>query len=126
MNPFNLLKSKWKFVFDIYSSIGIMGQFFMHMKTIVLISKSKGLVPFNPQYLPFLKPIEFSPRPDEELKFHLFKLAHSENELPGNNLIPKGFTNLSNTKRYFHSSRFLDIQVIDKNSLSCFGTEINL
>src|SRR5665647_785584 len=125
MNSFHFLKSKRKFKFDINGGIGIMSQFFVNMEAVILIAKSKCLVPFNAQVLPFLKPYKFSSRADKKLHFHLLKFAHSEYKLACNNLVPESLPDLSNTERNFHPSGFLHIHIVDKNSLCCFGAKVN-
>jgi len=83
-------------------------------------------MPFQTNFFPFGEPLQLSTRFYEELHLHLFKLTHTENELAGYNLVTESFTNLSDTERNLHTAGFLYIQVIDKNTLRCFRTKINL
>src|SRR5574344_749628 len=96
----------------------------MIMETVVFCTKSKSLMPFHTCFPPLFKPIHFRTGLYEELHFHLFEFAHTENELTGNDLITESLTYLSNTERYLHTTGFLNIQVIDKNTLCSLGTKI--
>src|SRR5688500_10592188 len=72
-----------------------------------------------------LIPLLLCARTNKKLHFHLLKFPHAENELAGYNLIPECFSNLCNAKRNFHSSCFLHVQKVYKNSLCCFRPQIN-
>src|SRR5574344_1718730 len=82
-------------------------------------------MPFQARLFPLFKPIKFFSGANKELHFHLFKLAHTENELTGYYFISESFTNLSDTKTYFHTSGLLNIQVVDKYSRGSFRTKIH-
>src|SRR5450759_5027153 len=125
MYSFNLFKHEWEFIFDVSCSICIMSKFNMIVKTVILTSKTKRLVPFHPYLFPFFKPIQFTPRLYKELHFHLFKFSHPEDELSGNYFIAKRFSYLSNPKRNFHPSGLLNIEKIDEDPLRSLGSEIN-
>ena len=64
-----------------------------------------------------LIPLHLRAWPNEVLHFHLLEFAHSKNELPCHNLVPKGFTRLGDAKRKLHPARLLNIQEVHKNSL---------
>src|SRR5690554_6695414 len=82
-------------------------------------------MPGHSFFLPRFVPLEFASRFYEILHFHLFKFAHTEYKLTCNDFISKCFSGLSNSKRNFHSTGFLDIKEVYKNPLSRFGTKIN-
>ncbi len=82
-------------------------------------------MPVQSLSFPEFKPFKFGAGADEELHFHLFKLSHTKDKLPGNNLIAECFPNLSNTERYFHTAGFHDIQEVNKDSLCRFGAQEN-
>src|SRR5574344_1235827 len=126
MDTLHFLESERHLKFDIGSGIGIMGQFLMIVETIIFSTETKSLMPFHTDFLPFREPFHLSTRFNEELHLHLFKLAHTEDELTGYNLITESLAYLSDSKRYLHTACLLYIQVIDKNSLSCLRTQINL
>src|SRR5664279_623570 len=121
MNSFYLFESEWELEFNICGSIRIMSQLDMIVKTIVFASESEGLVPVHSCRFPFAEPFKFRSRLNKKLHLHLFKFSHPENELPGYYFIPECLTDLSNSKRYLHSSGLLNVQKIDKDSLCCFG-----
>src|SRR5450759_6727 len=125
MNTFNLFKTERKFKFNIGGCISIMGKFGMIVKTVILTSETKCLMPLHPYFFPFFKPFQFTARLNKELHLHLFKFPHPEYELPGDYFITECFTYLCNPKRYLHSSGLLNIQKVDKDSLCGFRTQIN-
>jgi hypothetical protein len=77
-------------------------------------------MPFQSLLFPVFVPFFLCAGADKELHFHLLKLAHPENKLPGDNFITESFTNLCNAKRDFKPCRFLNIEKIYKNSLCRF------
>src|SRR5688572_9468396 len=99
MNTFQLLKTDRKIKFNITCSVGIMGQLNVIMKAVILLSKTKGQMPFHPFFFPVFIPLLLCARLNKKLHFHLLKLPHAKNELPRNDLIPECLTNLCNTKR---------------------------
>src|ERR1035437_1196748 len=126
MNSLHFLKPKWKAVFNINCSIGIMRQFIVFVEPVVLTAKTQSLMPVHAGSSPFLKPFRIRTRTNKELHFHLFKFTHTENKLTGNNLVTESFTDLGNPEWNLHTASFLYIQVIDKNTLCRFRTKINL
>src|SRR5574337_516230 len=82
------------------------------------------MVPFHPSFFPVIIPFHLCSWFNKKLHFHLFKFTHSENKLPGNNFVAKCFPCLCNAEGYFHTTGFLHIQKIYKNSLCCFGAQI--
>src|ERR1700749_3658665 len=72
-----------------------------------------------------LKPFFLRAGANEKLHLHLLKLAHADNELPGYHLVPESLAYLRNAKRYFHPARFLNVQIIHKYPLRCFGAKVN-
>src|SRR5678816_2244876 len=125
MNAFHFLKTNRKIIFYVAGCISIMCKFNMIVKTIFFPRNAKAQVPPHSFFFPELIPFLLCAGPDKELHFHLFKFSHSENELPGNDLITKCFSNLSDTKRYLHPACFLNIQEIHKNALRSFRSQVN-
>src|ERR1051326_8623465 len=82
-------------------------------------------MPFHSFLFPVFIPLFLCSWTNEELHFHLFKLSHAKNKLPCYDLITKCFPYLCNSKRNFHSSGFLHIQEVHKNSLCSFWSEVN-
>src|SRR5690606_36766968 len=62
---------------------------------------------------------------DKELHLHLLKLPHTEDKLPGNDFISKGFSDLSDTKSHLHPRRLLHIEEIDKYPLGSFRPQVD-
>ena len=83
-------------------------------------------MPLHTGFLPLLEPFHLGARLHEELHFHLFELAHAEDELTGYNLIAESLAYLGNAKRNLHTAGLLHIEVVHKDALGCFGTEIHL
>ena len=91
----------------------------------MVIAEAQCLVPFQADFFPFLKPVEFGSGFYEELHFHLFELTHTEDKLTRYDFITECLTDLSDTERYFHTAGLLHVQVIYENTLSGFRTKIN-
>ena len=124
MDTFHFLETERHFEFDISSRICIVGQLFVIVITIFFITQSHCLVPFQTSSLPLLEPFHLFARTNEELHFHLFELAHAEDELTGNDLVTESLTDLSDTERYFHAAGLLYVQEVDENTLCCFRPQI--
>ena len=83
-------------------------------------------MPFQASLFPFLEPLHLLARTNEELHLHLLELAHTEDELTGNDLVTERLTDLGDTERYFHTASLLDIQEVNEDTLRCLRTEIDL
>src|SRR5690349_550576 len=95
--------------------IGIVCQVKVVVEAIVFSAKAQRLMPLHSFFFPEFIPLHFFAWLDEELHFHLFKFTHAEYKLARNDFISECFSNLGDTKRNFHSSRFLNVQEVDKN-----------
>src|SRR5882724_8029146 len=126
MNAFDLLKTEREFIFNIAGGLGIMGQLDMIVVTVFLPGYAQAQMPVHTPSLPFLIPFIFSSGTDEELHFHLFELAHAEDELPGHDLVAEGLADLGDAKGDLHAARFLDIQKVDEDTLGRLGTQVDL
>src|SRR5574344_2265215 len=126
MNTFNLFKPERHFELNICSGICIMGKFLMIMETIILSTEAQSLMPFHTRLFPLCEPLHFGTRLNKELHLHLFKLPHTENELACNYLITESLAYLSYSERNFHTSCFLDIEIIYEYTLCCFRTQVYL
>ena len=124
VDTFHFFESERHQEFDISSGICVVSQFIVIVITIACIAESKSFMPFQTDFFPFLEPVKFSSRFYKELHFHLFELTHTEDELTGNDFVTESLTNLCNTERNFHTSCFLNIQVVYENTLSSFRTQI--
>ena len=56
----------------------------------------------------------------EVLHFHLFKFAHAEDELAGDDFVAEGFACLGDAEGYFFSGGFLYLVEVDEDSLCGF------
>ncbi|MPM64271.1 hypothetical protein SDC9_111157 [bioreactor metagenome] len=72
-----------------------------------------------------LEPFEFLTRPYKKLHLHLLELPHPKDELTCHYFITECFPYLGNTERNLHPAGFLYIQEVHKNSLGCFGPQVN-
>ena len=59
--------------------------------------------------LPVLEPLEVGARLAEELQFHLLKLAGTEGEVAGRDLVAEGLADLTNAERNLLAGGALDI-----------------
>ncbi|OPZ97688.1 MAG: hypothetical protein BWY70_01415 [Bacteroidetes bacterium ADurb.Bin408] len=125
MYALKFLKSERKLKFNVGSSIGIVGQLFMYMPAVFGSRKAHTQVPFQALLLPVFVPLQLLAGPYKILHFHLFEFTHAKDKLAGHNFVAKSFACLSYPKRYLHASCFLYIEVIDKNTLSRFGAQVN-
>src|SRR4051794_27343263 len=82
-------------------------------------------MPFQTRFLPGLIPFFLCARTNEELHFHLFKLAHTEDKLACHDLIAESLTNLGYSKWYLHACRLLHVEEVDKYTLRSFGAQVN-
>src|SRR5690606_11032069 len=83
-------------------------------------------MPFQASFFPVFVPSEFIAGFYKKLHFHLFELSHSEDELSSNDFVTESFSGLGNSEWDFHSSGFLHVQEIDKNSLCSFRTKVQI
>ena len=125
VDTFHFFESERHQEFDVSSGICVVSQFIVIVITVACISEAKCLMPFQTDFFPFLEPVKLCSRFYEELHFHLLELTHTEDELTGNDLVTESLTNLCNTERNFHTPRLLYIQVVYKNTLCSFRTQIN-
>jgi TonB family protein len=79
--------TKREFKFNITSRIGIVSKLQMIMKAVFRFWKSQCPMPFDTLFFPMIIPFHFRARLYKVLHFHLLKLPHTENKLPGNNFI---------------------------------------
>ena len=70
-------------------------------------------------------PFKVGTRRAEKFKLHLLKLARSECEVTGCNLVSERLTHLTDTERYLLAARSLNALEVYKNTLRRFGAEIN-
>ena len=97
----------------------------MVVKAVFLVAHAKSFVPLQTCFFPLAEPFEFFAGTNKKLHLHLFELTHTENKLTCNNLVAESLTYLCDTKRNAHTSGFLHIQEVNKNTLCCFRTQIN-
>src|SRR5688572_1882978 len=109
MYSFKLFKSKGKFKLNINSSIRIMGEIFMIMKTQFRLISAYCKVPLHACFFPVIVPFHFSSGRNEILHFHLLEFTHSEDELTCNNFISKCLAYLRNAKRKLLPRGFLHV-----------------
>ena len=126
MDTLHLLETKRHLEFDVGGSVGIVGQLFVVVETIVLSSESESLVPCHTCLLPFREPVELGARLHEELHLHLLKLAHTEDKLACHDLVAESLTNLCYSERNLHASCLLHVQVVDEDTLCRLRTQIHL
>ncbi len=124
VDSFQLFESEREPEFNIACGVGIMCQLVVIVVPVHVFSQAKGQVPAQSHLLPVCIPLHFLSRLDEELHFHLLEFPHSENKLPGNNLVAERFPGLGYPKRDLHSPTFLDIQEIHENALCRFRSQV--
>ena len=75
---------------------------------------------------PIAEPFKIGSGFAEEFKLHLLKFADAEDKITGGNLITERFTDLTDTEGNLFAGGSLNGLEIDKNSLSRFGTQVEL
>src|SRR5664279_5711011 len=98
MYSFHFPETKGEMKLYITGCIRIVREFVMIVKTVFFITHAQGLMPAKSLFFPVIVPLHFFSGLDEELHLHLFKFTHSENKLPGNDLIPESLACLCNAK----------------------------
>ena len=126
MDTLYFLKAERHQELDVGSGICIVGQFVVVVIAVMVVAESQRLMPFQTGFLPNLEPVELSARFYEELHFHLLELAHTEDELARNDFVTESLTDLCDAERNLHTSCLLHVQIVHKNTLSRFRTEVNL
>ena len=125
MHAFHFLEAEGHLELDVAGGVGIVREFLVIVEAIVLRAEAEGLVPGHAAFFPVGKPIQFGARLDEELHFHLFELTHAEDELTGYDLIAEGLTDLCDAEGDLHAAGLLHVEVVDKDALCRFGTEVD-
>src|SRR5690606_6597147 len=118
--PFYFSESHREIKFYIAGGICIVSKFNMVVEAVFFSRNSQSEVPFHSFFLPVFIPFFLRTRLNKELHFHLLKFTHAKDKLTSNNFISECFSSLCNSERYFHSTCFLHIQEVHKNSLSSF------
>ena len=76
--------------------------------------------------LPVLEPLKVGARLAEELQLHLLKLAGTEGEVAGSDLVAEGFADLADAERNLLSGGALDVLKVYKDALCGLRTQIQL
>lgn len=76
--------------------------------------------------LPVFKPLHLCSRLAEELHFHLLELTHTEDKLACNNLIAESLSYLADTKWQLHTTRLLNIEKVNEDTLRRLWAKIDL
>ena len=125
VDAFDFLESEWHFKLNVGSGVGVVSQLVVVVESIFVVTETKSLVPTETNLLPLGEPVEFCSRLNEELHLHLFKLAHAEHELARYNLVAECLANLRDAERQLHASALLHVEVVDKDALRRFRTEVD-
>ena len=115
-------------VFDIESSLGVVGQFVAGVfpKAQVLGADTVAYIPVEPILHPALQPVLVGAGFYEELHLHLLEFSGSESEVARGNLIAKGLSNLADPERQLFTGGCLHVLEVDEDSLGSFGSQIYL
>ena len=120
------LEAKGHLKLDVRSCVGVVRQLLVVVVAVLLVTEAESLVPAKTQVLPEVEPLELLTRADEELHLHLLELAHTEDELTGNDLIAEGLTDLCDTEGHLHTACLLHIEEVHEDPLSRLGAQIDL
>ena len=125
VDSLHFLETERHFKFDVGGGISVMGKFVVVMETIFVVAETESLVPTKTCLFPVFEPFEFFTRANKELHFHLFELAHAEDELTGYDFVTESLAYLCDTERNAHAAGFLNVEVVDEDSLRRFGAKVN-
>ncbi|KAF5053164.1 hypothetical protein DSECCO2_401160 [anaerobic digester metagenome] len=123
VNAFQFLESKWETEFNIGSGIGVMGQLFVVVESVIVFTEAQGKVPFKALFLPEFKPLQLSAGAHKILHLHLLKLAHAEDKLAGDYFVAESLADLGNPERDLHTAGLHHVQKVHKNTLGGFRTQ---
>ena len=121
---FDFLESEGHTEFDIGGGVGVVCQFVVVVEAIFFIAHAEGFVPGQTPFFPLLEPLDFLAGTYKELHLHLLEFAHTEDELASDNLVAEGLAYLRDAEGYAHTAGLLDVEVVDKDTLSCLGTQV--
>ena len=125
VDTLNFLETERHVEFDVCGSIGIVSQFVVVVETIVLSTEAQSQMPSHTGLLPLREPLQFGTGLHEVLHLHLLELTHAEDELTGNDFVTESLTYLCDTEGQLHATRFLHVQVVDKDSLCRLRTQVD-
>ena len=125
VNTFHFFESKRHLKLYVTCCVSIVSELLVVVETIVFCAKTESLVPSHARFLPLAEPFEFGAWLHEELHLHLFKFAHTEDELASYDLITESLTDLCNTKRNLHATCLLHIEVVHEDTLCGLRTEVD-
>ena len=122
MHTFHLFETDEEIVFDIARSISIMRQFTWSLKTVFSLG-----IPRLRCHLSVLLSIlvPFFLCTGTLNCISICKLAHTENELTGNDLVTECFTHLCNAPKEFHPAGFSAFRKFTKIPCAVSGRELN-
>ena len=112
--------------FHIRGGLAVEGQLLLLMIAVThfLMLQAQAVQPVQTELLPVVEPLQIRIRLAEELQLHLLKLSGTESEVSGGNLIPEGFSDLSDTEGQLLSGSSLYIFEVYKDTLGGLRTEI--
>ena len=114
-------------VLEVGGCLGIEGKLLglVVAKTEVFFFYVKAEKPIVAIASPILEPLKVGVGLAEELKLHLLKLANTEDEVTGRDLVAEGLTNLANTEGKLAACSSLNSLEVYEYTLCGFGTEVN-
>jgi hypothetical protein len=124
--PFQFLESKGEIELNVHSGIGVVRQVVVVFEAQFFSWRTQRQVPFHAGFFPVFVPFHFLAGAQEELHFHLLKLAHAEDELPRYDLVAESLTDLCDAEGYFLAGGFVYIEEVDEDTLRRFRAEVEL
>ena len=81
-------------------------------------------IPIPPVLQPVFMPFLIGAGLHEEFHFHLLEFPSAENEVSWGDLVAKTLAGLANAKGGLFACRIHHIEIVHKDALRCFGTQI--
>ena len=98
VHAFHFLEAEGHLELDVAGGVGIVREFLVIVEAIVLRAEAEGLVPGHAAFFPVGKPVQF---------------------------VAEGLTNLCDAEGDLHAAGLLHVEVVDKDALCRFGTEVD-
>ena len=121
---FEFLESEGEVELYVGGCVRVVGEFLVVVESVILVPHAEGFVPFHAGFLPLLEPFHLGAGLAEELHLHLLELAHTEDELAGDDLVAEGLTYLGDAEGNLHAAGFLHVDVVHEDALGGLRAEI--
>ena len=113
-------------VFQVDGALGVVRELLLRVLVLAQVLRVDaevdvpGLAVVDPVLVPFLIGAGLA----EELEFHLLKLAGTEDEVAGRDLVAEGLADLADAERRLLARGVHDVRVVDEDALGGLGAQV--